>query len=321
MDNIAYDDQFHLAYLLPLDQEISSATKPTYGTGRNLGEMRTCDLFAQEELEQINNNARLMENFFHDCFRLESCNSAYRKFKQSLENVRGSNDDALREVEENLNSYISQFDMYKNHWEKYIKDTIKKHDPEKSRKMEKVFVDETHAAFDNNLGFALACCIRDFQTHGDILIDHPHVSTEGAEIFIQRDRLLNEWSWNTTKTKLIQSQPKEINLEMVATESHKEIMYIDAALIDAMIDDKIVYTCENLMEKYSRLIEQGYDARDWFVYKVTGHEMITAPKGMEGKPFVKDGKAEGFGIDYFHLNWQGYYATLMRGYELKNQAQ
>lgn len=319
LNNSQIDTKWRVGYSIPpvedednKHDEIAEAL--SVHPGRNLGSLIEFNRFSEEQINAILTSAQKMDALLFHAGRITPVTEAYREFASLLVLVI-ERKVGLQQApfEKNLNSYISQFDMYKNHWEKYIKTTLMKNNPSKSHLMEDVFVCETHASFDSKTGYALACCIRDFMTHSNSIIDHIGTSTDGLRITMQRDRLLNDFNWNQTKRGLIGSQNEELNLINIVAESYGELLRINESLLDAMLDGEIANCCEILMAAYKVITESGiksnepgFKSSEWILYRFTEVGTLNVPADFPGNQRGESVTTQSVGMDWIGLRWDWY---------------
>ena len=186
--------------------------------------------------------------YVSDTRRINSVKDALNIFLMSLKQAHHGRD-VIADLESKLQNYIVKFDIYKNHWQKQIGGI---EDQDKKNRFEKIFKEATHDAFDSSNNFALACCFRDYLIHGSNLIENFCTNLSSASVLASRDKLLNDWEWSKTKTKLISSQPELIDLEKVVVESFEELCEINKQLIDARTAE-IIGDCKYLLVQYEKI--------------------------------------------------------------------
>lgn len=216
--------------------------------------------FSQQEILNMEKSALKVVAYINDTNSINDVKDAMRTVIKELKTARDSHK-TMGDLESKLQNYIVKFDTYKNHWEKKISHI---NDQEKRIKFQRIFHDATHMAFDSSNSFALTCCFRDYIIHGSNLIDNLRIDIDSVHIFANRDKLLNDWKWNKTKTELISSQSELIDLEIVIVESFEALSEIHEQLIDARTAN-VVSDCKYLLMQYDKIqIPEKY-IPCWFI--------------------------------------------------------
>lgn len=140
LQNSQIDTKWRVGYNVPTEEEttppaeIPPAVNSDSRMGRNLGTLIEYEGFSEEQINSMLISAQKMEALLFHADRMTPVTEAYREFATLLISVADRRISLQHApFERILNSYISQFDMYKNHWEKYIKTSLKESNPIKAQ--------------------------------------------------------------------------------------------------------------------------------------------------------------------------------------------
>ena len=255
------------------------------------------NIFSQQEINKMESAVLNMAEYSQDVNRIIVVKNALNDFLTTLDNSHHGCE-AISDLESNLQNYIVKFDTYKNHWEKKI-GLITNQD--RKDRFKKIFEDATHNAFDTSNGFALTCCFRDYIIHGSNLIDNFQTKLSSANAMASRDKLLKDWKWNQTKTKLISSQPEFINLRNVAIESFEALSDIHSQLINARITD-IIGDCKYLLMQYEKIKVPEKYLPVWHIVEKQDIEPVIIDT-IDGK---QQQSPKGLSMNMLPVNWKQY---------------
>lgn len=256
-----------LAYYKKIQVISNNISKSQTGRGRKVFTLESYKSISQRDILEMEKSAYNVVSYKKDCDSINVVKEAKKLFLEEIKTAR-DNHTTMSNLESKLQNYIVKFDIYKNHWVKKISQISNQ---EKQKKFKKLFDDTTHVAFDSSIGFALACCFRDYLIHGSNLIEYINTSMNAVHVLASRDKLLNDWEWNQTKTKLITSQPELIDLETVVVDSFEALSDIHEELINIRTAD-IIGDCKFLLMQYEKIHVPEKDYLCWFIMEKNNYE-------------------------------------------------
>ncbi len=248
-------------------------------------------LFNELDAEHLFLSATHMENYFHNIFRSESLNDAYKELFDVCKDIKGPDRrrDAL--IIRRVRSYILEVDIFLKHWEKYL--------GHKGHAFKTKFKTITSETYDSNEAYALISALRNYLVHSDDVTHGQHIGIGEFKIWADRDILIKDGKLSGTGKQTVLKQEKRIDLLDVIQKSLPAVNQVHSKLMDCLIDKELESDCKYLIEASKRTVL--INAKAWFVFNYTGYENINMPYIIGGVP--------GMGADYVQLNWQGYEAV------------
>lgn len=212
--------------------------------GRNISSDE-CKVFDDEEINKIYASSLRLEKFIFDWRRGESIRQAYFDLYSSLKGADSPNFSNRVFISRRVRGYILEFDLFLNHWKKYL--------TEKLNNGGELYQAIVSKMFDTNDSYALICAFRNYLVHSNDLDHHINISFDGVRILVNRDYILSDFNWPEAKRELLKRQNEEIDLIKAIKESFEAIGEIQSAFLDLIITDELKNDCVFLNEMHKKV--------------------------------------------------------------------
>ncbi len=196
-------------------------------------------------------------------------------------------------LERKARSFFLEFDMFLDHWQKYIA-----HHPE-HEKFKNLMDDETHKAFDSSDDYALATMLRNYIAHNADVIQTSFWGAGHYDVGCHKKILLSDKTFNKTKRAIIERQPADlISLTRVMGGALAKLSEVHSALMTFDMDEAVKAAAEKVAPVINKIRESG-TYQNWYFYDEDGPELMTTDSNGKPIEFIKGQYVE-------NLPWKDY---------------
>jgi len=181
---------------------------------------------------------------------VEDSYNDFLKYKETITHPNLHSDITL---ERKARAYFNEFDIFLDHWKKYMSFRDKKNE------FSSVFDKETHEAFDNSSDYALATIIRNYAAHqADVIQGKFWGGKNYYDVGCSKSVLLQDKSLNETKRKVVQDQPAQfISLSPIMRNSLIELKAMHQVFLKFDIDPDDIASAQQLTELIESIANLG----------------------------------------------------------------
>ena len=94
--------------------------------GHNRWDLKQCTLFTEEETKKLSESLSIMERLFFNLERSFSVEDVFHELSKELCNLKSDDIYGIRRVDRLFRTYVIEFQMFLDHWVRYISDLKRK---------------------------------------------------------------------------------------------------------------------------------------------------------------------------------------------------
>lgn len=203
---------------------------------------------------------RILDGYIFKQHTIDAANLAYQEFEKLCNSYKPNvRDRYLPLINMRLRTFVLEFRVYLEHWEKHIKHENTAYE---------LFKKLTSDAYDHNDEYVLVYGLRNFAAHIDNLINYTFAGQDNGvfEPLISRSALLeHKDAFNTKTVSIIDHYDTEaIHLRSIMTKSIKLLNDIHNKMMAFYLNQEVIDAAKIMGEAYNVIKRKRIHANRWF---------------------------------------------------------